>query len=68
MGSWRSAGCPPERRLNIATCSVELSPTHPHLVEPETRKLLCACQACAILFSGQAETKYRRATTSCLFA
>jgi len=41
-------------------CSVELSPHHPHLVEPDTRKLFCACQACAILFSGQAETKYRR--------
>jgi len=41
-------------------CSVELATSHPHLVEPATRKLLCACQACAILFSGQADTRYRR--------
>jgi len=41
-------------------CSVELGPDHAHLVEPATRRLICACQACAILFSGGAETKYRR--------
>lgn len=41
-------------------CSVELGPYHPHLVEPATRRLVCACQACAILFSGAADTKYRR--------
>lgn len=41
-------------------CSVELGPGHPHLVEPATRRLICACQACAILFSSAAETKYRR--------
>jgi hypothetical protein len=40
-------------------CSAELPPDHQHLIEPPTRQLLCACQACAILFSGQA-TKYRR--------
>jgi len=41
-------------------CSVELGRDHPHLVEPATRKLVCACQPCAILFSGAAETKFRR--------
>lgn len=41
-------------------CSAELSADHQHLVDPQTRQLLCACQACAILFSGQAQTKYRR--------
>jgi hypothetical protein len=41
-------------------CSVELGPNHPHLVEPATRKLICACQACTILFSNTGETKYRR--------
>ncbi len=41
-------------------CSVELGPNHPHLIEPGTRRLICACQACAILFSSTAETKYRR--------
>jgi hypothetical protein len=41
-------------------CSAELPPDHTHLVEPQTRQMLCACQPCSILFSGQAETKYRR--------
>ncbi len=41
-------------------CSVELGHLHPHLIEPATRKLVCACQACAILFSSTAETRYRR--------
>ena len=41
-------------------CSVELGPDHPHLIDPATRRLACACQACAILFSSTADTKYRR--------
>ncbi len=44
-------------------CSAELAPEHQHLVEPSTRKLLCACQACAVLFSDKRETKYRRVPT-----
>jgi hypothetical protein len=41
-------------------CAAELPPGHLHLIEPQTRQLVCACQPCAILFSGQTETKYRR--------
>ena len=41
-------------------CSAELMTDHAHLIEPATRQIICACQACAILFSGHAETKYRR--------
>jgi len=41
-------------------CSLELGPEHPHLVEPSTRRLLCACDACAVLFSGGAASRYRR--------
>lgn len=41
-------------------CSAELISEHDHLMEPATRRLLCACPACAILFGYQAETKYRR--------
>lgn len=40
-------------------CSAEVSPAHSHLIEPKTRKLLCSCDACAILFSAQG-TKYKR--------
>src|SRR5689334_24737866 len=31
-------------------CSVEVGPEHTHLFEPATRQLLCACDACALLF------------------
>lgn len=41
-------------------CSRELASEHQHLIEPEKRKLVCACDACAILFTTQAGTKFRR--------
>jgi hypothetical protein len=40
-------------------CSAEVTNDHPHLIEQATRKLLCSCNACAILFSGMAK-KYKR--------
>lgn len=40
-------------------CSADVGADHPHLIELEKRKLLCACNACAILFSGMG-TKYKR--------
>jgi len=41
-------------------CSAALAPTHQHLIEPATRQIVCSCDACAILFSGDATTRYRR--------
>ena len=41
-------------------CSAELRTEHPHLIELVQRRLQCACDACAMLFSGQAGTKYKR--------
>ena len=41
-------------------CGAELPDGHEHLVDLTTRQLSCACQACAILFSGKANPKYRR--------
>ncbi|CAN5239678.1 DUF5947 family protein [soil metagenome] len=41
-------------------CSKEIADEHPHLLEPASRKILCACQYCAILFDNQGETKYKR--------
>jgi hypothetical protein len=39
-------------------CSLELAGVHQHLLEPVSRKLICACDACVILFNDQ--TKYKR--------
>lgn len=41
-------------------CGIELYAEHPHLVEPASRKLLCACDACALLFSSKEASRYRR--------
>ena len=41
-------------------CSIELAKEHQHLLELPTRHLVCACDACAILFSNQSGAKYRR--------
>jgi Family of unknown function (DUF5947) len=41
-------------------CGAELVPGHPHLIELAQRKVTCACDACAVLFSGQTGAKYKR--------
>jgi hypothetical protein len=41
-------------------CSAEVGVEHSHLVEPQSRQLFCACQPCAILFSNQVGTRYKR--------
>jgi hypothetical protein len=41
-------------------CAAPLAEQHQHLIDPQPRRLLCACDACAILFANSGETKYRR--------
>jgi hypothetical protein len=41
-------------------CSIEVAAEHQHLIDPVSRRLLCCCEACAILFSGQESARYRR--------
>jgi hypothetical protein len=41
-------------------CSASLVGEHQHLLDPRARKLFCACDACAVLFSAQSGTKYKR--------
>jgi hypothetical protein len=41
-------------------CSAGLAQEHPHLVELASRQILCACDACAMLFDGMERTKYKR--------
>ncbi|HEX4425842.1 MAG TPA: DUF5947 family protein [Terriglobales bacterium] len=40
-------------------CGLGLRPDHPHLIEVARRRLLCTCDACAILFCGQG-VKFKR--------
>ncbi len=41
-------------------CAAVLHEEHQHLVNPEKRAILCACDACAILFDQAGATRYRR--------
>jgi hypothetical protein len=47
-------------RSRCELCSAELADDHAHLVELASRRLCCACEPCAILFSSPAAPKYRR--------
>jgi hypothetical protein len=48
----------PEERCEL--CSAGLGYGHPHLIELSARRLLCACDACALLFDGRANSRYKR--------
>lgn len=41
-------------------CAVALGREHPHLIETAEHKLICACEACSLLFSVRAGAKYKR--------
>jgi hypothetical protein len=41
-------------------CRIGLAHEHQHLLDPVNRRLICACDACALLFLESGETKYKR--------
>jgi hypothetical protein len=41
-------------------CGATLAPGHPHLFAVGTRRLVCACDPCAILFESRGASQYRR--------
>lgn len=41
-------------------CGNPLRPGHQHLIEPVERKLVCACDGCALLFPANGVTKYKQ--------
>jgi len=48
----------PQERCEL--CGAAIAHEHPHLVELATRQMLCSCEACAILFFGGENARYRR--------
>jgi hypothetical protein len=62
-GSRRSAS----RVERCELCSAELIHDHPHLVELVSRQILCACDACALLFDGTERSKFKRVSRSIRF-
>src|SRR5579863_5091108 len=55
----REAARPPMEHCDM--CSAEIPTEHRHLFELSTRSIICACQACSLLFSDQGSGggKYR---------
>ncbi len=47
-------------------CSAGLAQQHPHLVELTSRQILCACDACALLFDGREDAKFKRVSRRAL--
>lgn len=49
-----------DARERCDLCGTAVSSAHQHLIEPVARKLVCACDACALLFHSPTQTKYKR--------
>ena len=56
----RFLGTPAAPAEHCEICNAMLDHEHPHLIEPETRRLLCACPGCAILFASREARRFRR--------
>ncbi len=50
----------PETEEHCELCAAQLATMHSHLLEVKERRVVCACEPCAILFSGHAAQRYRR--------
>lgn len=60
FGTLRQFALRPKDVEHCELCSAVLASEHPHVLEPIGRKLLCACEACALLFSGRTDAKFKR--------
>jgi hypothetical protein len=50
----------PRTNEHCDMCGVGLVHQHQHLLDPVSKRLVCACDACAVLFYQSGETKYKR--------
>jgi hypothetical protein len=46
-----------EERCDL--CGVGIPAEHRHLADPKARKIVCACKACSLLFSGRQSARFR---------
>ncbi len=51
---------PREKAEFCELCAASIAPAHQHLLELEQRRVACSCDACAILFGGNARQRYSR--------
>ena len=50
---------PPPEVEHCELCSIRLAPTHRHLVEMATRRIVCSCDPCALRFENVLEGKFK---------
>jgi hypothetical protein len=60
LAALRRLAVPPPSPERCELCAALVPEQHQHLVDPEKRRLVCACDACAILFDHQGVTRFRR--------
>jgi Family of unknown function (DUF5947) len=60
LASLRRYARPTVAQEHCGLCDLPIAEEHPHLVEVASRKMVCACNACAILFGNQEGAKFRR--------
>lgn len=51
---------PRRREERCELCGAGLAKEHPHLLETVARRMVCVCEACAILFEHREARNYRR--------
>ncbi len=51
---------PRETEERCDLCGAAIFAEHRHLADPKARKVVCACTACSLLFSGQTGARFRR--------
>src|SRR4051794_7972809 len=60
LAALRAFARPVPRAERCELCGAGLGSAHPHVVEPAVRRLLCCCDACALLLGCQDGGRYRR--------
>ena len=67
LSTLRRLARPPEAEERCELCGTAIPEDHRHLFDTGGRTLVCSCQACTLLFSSEAATRYRAVPTRVLF-
>ena len=60
LATLRSLARKPDPGERCDLCGAIVARRHQHLIDPAIRKLICSCDACAVLFDPSGVAKYKR--------